>query len=195
MVFINTERNREIYEILKTVRHENIPEIIGTVEKENSFLVIEEYVDGMTVSQVLQSGLYNEKGVRSVCKSVCLALDVLHGYNIIHRDIKPENIIIDCTGKVKLIDFDAARIYKKYQPVDTDFVGTTGFAAPEQYGVGQSDSRTDIFAMGVLMNVMLTGEHPSIKMYKGRLAKVIKKCISVNPDDRYSSVMELHKKL
>lgn len=195
VVRIDTQKNLEIYEILKAIRHENLPEIIGIIKKENSFSVIEEHIDGITVGQVLESGLYNEKGVRCVCKSVCLALDVLHRYNIIHRDIKPENIMVDSTGKVKLLDFDAARIYKNYQPVDTSFVGTAGFAAPEQYGVTQSDARTDIFAMGVLMNVMLTGEHPSTKMYKGRLTKIIEKCINVNPEQRYSSAMELYKKL
>lgn len=195
VVKIDTVRNYEIYEALSRISHENLPSIIGIIRKAEGFSVIEEYVDGISVAQVLEGGLYNEKGVRAVCKSVLLALDVLHGFNIIHRDIKPENIMIDSTGTVKLIDFDAARIYKHYRPTDTIFVGTAGFAAPEQYGVNQSDARTDIFAMGVLMNVMLTGEHPVTKAYKGKLGKIIRKCINVDPEERYSSAMELYKKL
>lgn len=195
VVKIDTVRNYEIYETLNRIKHENLPSIIGIIRKPEGFSVIEEYVDGISVAQVLESGLYNEKGVRSVCKSVALALDVLHSCNIIHRDVKPENIMIDSTGTVKLIDFDAARIYKHYQPTDTSFVGTAGFAAPEQYGVNQSDARTDIFAMGVLMNVMLTGEHPVTKAYKGKMSKIIRKCINVNPEERYASAMELYKKL
>lgn len=195
VVRINTTKNLEIYEMLSQINHENLPSVLGIIKREDGFSVIEEYIDGISVAQVLENGLYNEKGARAVCKAVALALDVLHRFNIIHRDIKPENIMIDAYGTVKLIDFDAARIYKHYQPTDTSFVGTAGFAAPEQYGVNQSDARTDIFAMGVLMNVMLTGEHPTTKIYKGKSGKIIRKCINVDPEKRYVSAMELYRKL
>ena len=81
-------------------------------------------------------------------------------------DVKPENIILRGSEAV-LIDFDAARLHKPEHEMDTQILGTTGFAAPEQYGLSQSDLRTDIYSVGILINVMLTGEHPSKKLAEG----------------------------
>ncbi len=70
-------------------------------------------------------------------------------------------------------------------------LGTTGFAAPEQYGLSQSDVRTDIYALGVLINVMLTGEHPSRRLAEGRMGRVVQRCTQVNPEKRYKDVLHL----
>ena len=70
-----------------------------------------------------------------------------------------------------LIDFDAARIYQDESESDTQILGTTGFAAPEQYGISQSDERADIYSLGVLLNIMLTGEHPSRGLADGRMGR------------------------
>lgn len=192
---LNFNGNADVYEILKNLSHPNLPRILSVEQNGEKCCVIEEYINGITVAENLQNGLYTEKGVRTVVKEVCSALDALHSRNIIHRDIKPENIMIDSQGDVKLIDFDASRIYKSYKSEDTSFIGTAGFAAPEQFGINQTDPRSDIFALGILMNVMLTGEHPSKKLYKGRLTSIIEKCINVDPNARFRNVRELHSKL
>lgn len=184
-----------IYNLLMGISHPNLPKIYSVKTDGNCCEVFEEYINGTTVADILKSGTYTESGVRSIIKSVCSALNTLHSLNIIHRDIKPENIMLDSYGNVKLIDFDAARIFKNYQPQDTSFIGTTGFAAPEQYGINQTDCRSDIFALGILINVMLTGEHPSKKLYTGKLEKVIETCINLDPNKRYSNVRELASKL
>ncbi|MBQ7122045.1 MAG: serine/threonine protein kinase [Clostridia bacterium] len=195
IVKLSFEGNTSIYNILKNISHPNLPKIYSVRSCGKNCEVIEEYINGTTVADILKCGLYTEDGVRSIIKSVCSALDTLHSLNIIHRDIKPENIMIDSCGDVKLIDFDAARIFKSYQPQDTSFIGTAGFAAPEQYGINQTDCRSDIFALGILMNVMLTGEHPSKKLCDGKLGKVIETCINIDPNKRYSNVRELVSKL
>ena len=192
---LNFNGNADVYEILKNLSHPNLPRILSVEQNSENCCVIEEYINGITVAENLQNGLYTEKGVRTVVKEVCSALDALHSRNIIHRDIKPENIMIDSQGDVKLIDFDASRIYKSYKSEDTSFIGTAGFAAPEQFGINQTDPRSDIFALGILMNVMLTGEHPSKTLYKGRLTSIIEKCINVDPNARFRNVRELHSKL
>lgn len=195
IVKLEFEGDASVYNIIKSISHQNLPKIYSVEINGIHCEVIEEYINGATVADILKSGLYTEDGVRSVIKSVCSALDTLHSLNIIHRDIKPENIMIDSSGNVKLIDFDAARIFKSYQPQDTSFIGTAGFAAPEQYGINQTDCRSDIFALGILMNVMLTGEHPSKKLYNGKLKKIIETCINIDPNKRYSNVRELVSKL
>lgn len=181
----------DVYKLLRGVMHPNIPAVYEAVEDGGDTIVLEEYINGDTVSGILQTGLYCEEGVKRVVGRVCEALGLLHGMSVVHRDIKPENIMIKNDGRVVLIDFDAARLYKPYRSEDTNIIGTIGYAAPEQFGITQSDMRADIFALGVLMNVMLTGEHPSKRLYGGRLRRVIEKCIQINPDKRYQSAAEL----
>ncbi len=187
--------NAEVYKALLNHKIENIPQIIDVIEEHDKITVFEEYIDGVTLYELLQEELYNEKSVKKLISELCDVLSILHGHNIIHRDIKPENIMIDKIQTVKLIDFDSARIYKPYYPKDTEYLGTAGYAAPEQYGDTQTDSRTDIYAVGILMNVLLTGKTPSVQLYNGGLGNVIEKCIQVNPDKRYQSAEELKKAL
>jgi serine/threonine protein kinase len=108
----------------------------------------------------------------------------------VHRDIKPENVILRETGAV-LIDFDASRIYKEAQENDTKVLGTTGYAAPEQYGIAQTDGRADIYSLGVLMNVMLTGKHPATVLAGGRMGHIILRCTMMNPDKRFQTIRHL----
>jgi len=184
-----------VYKKLEGIAHPNLPKIYGAYECDGRCKVTEEFIDGVTVADVLAGGLYTQQGAADVIKEICNALDTLHSLGIIHRDIKPENVMVDSTGTVKLIDFDAARIYKTYQPFDTVFVGTAGFAAPEQYGINQTDHRSDIFALGILLNIMLTGEHPSKRMCEGKLKKIVEKCINIDPNKRYPGAAELAEKL
>ena len=94
-------------------------------------------------------------------------------------------------GGVKIIDFGTARQYKTDAIEDTTCLGTRGYAAPEQLGLAQSDVRTDLYALGVLYNVLITGCHPSRRIAGGRAGRIIRKCTSVNPDDRYASARRL----
>ncbi|MBR0348620.1 MAG: serine/threonine protein kinase [Clostridia bacterium] len=184
-----------VYEMLSRISHPNLPRIYSVEKSGDLCCVVEEYINGITIADVILTGLYTLDGAKTVAKGVCSALETLHSMNIIHRDIKPENIMIDSEGNIKLIDFDAARIFKHYQPLDTSFIGTVGFAAPEQYGISQTDPRSDIFSLGILMNIMLTGEHPSKRLYSGRFARVIEKCINMDPNKRYSDIVELQEEL
>lgn len=99
----------------------------------------------------------------------------MHKYSITHRDITPSNIIIGFDGVVKIIDFGISRLHKENAKHDTQVLGTEGYAAPEQFGFKQSDCKTDIYALGVLLNYMLTGHIPSEVMYRdGDVADIIK---------------------
>lgn len=189
------EGSGEAFMLLRSLYHPNIANVYDAVRTKDGVIVLEEYIDGQTISDYLQDSLYSPTGVKRIISALCDALDFLHKNKIIHKDIKPENVMIDNSGNVKLIDFDAARVYKHYQSKDTKIIGTTGYAAPEQYGINQTDERTDIYALGVLMNVMLTGENPERKLYNGKLKKVIVKCTQTIPDNRYQNVSELRKSL
>ena len=183
------------YEYLSEIKHKNLSSIYEICSNESETLILEEYIRGITVAEMLEQGTIPERNVREIACQMCDGLYALHTNQIIHRDIKPENVMITDHGEVKLIDFDAARIYKLYSVQDTRTVGTIGYAAPEQYGESQSDERTDIYGLGIMMNVMLTGKHPVNAMASGKMGKIIEKCIMVNPDKRYKNVMEVKERI
>lgn len=195
IVYHSYKGTGEVYKLLRQVSHRNLPTVYEVLEGEERVVVLEEYIEGITVSDILENGLYNEHGVKQVITDVCCALEVLHTMGIVHRDIKPENIMIKNSGEVILIDFDVSRLYKPHKSNDTAIIGTTGYAAPEQFGITQSDKRVDIFAVGVMINVMLTGEHPSKKLYQGKLKRVIEKCVQINPNRRYQTATQLKQAL
>ena len=179
-----------IYDFLKTISFENLPTVYDSFLIEDGQIILEEFIDGITVSDVIDNGVYTYKGARKVINDLCDALSILHQNGYVHRDIKPENIMIDNSGIVKLIDFNASR-KESNATKDTIQIGTIGYASPEQYGIAQSDIRTDIYSLGVLLNVMLTGLHPTQKIAKGIAKKIIVKCTQINPNMRYNTVDEL----
>ena len=186
--------NAEVYQKLLGYSCQNLPEILEVAVDGESALVIEEFIEGDTLDFLLEGALFTPQETREIVTQLCQALWVLHSMAAVHRDIKPENVIMRRRQAV-LIDFDAARLNKPEQEADTQVLGTTGFAAPEQYGLSQSGVRTDIYALGVLMNVMLTGEHPSKRLAEGRMGRVIERCTRVNPEKRYKDVLHLMRKL
>ena len=189
-VFRCYEGSAEVYHRLLFLDCPNLPRIYEAAEKNGQAVVLEEYVEGDTIQDLLKGALFTADETRAVVRGICRGLWVLHKHGAVHRDIKPENVILRGNEAV-LIDFDAARIFKPEHSADTVVLGTTGFAAPEQYGMGQSDRRSDIYSLGVLMNVMLTGQHPSRKLAEGRFGRVISKCTMMDPAARYDSVEEL----
>ena len=182
------------YEELYHINSQNLPLIYDVITCDDGQVVLEEFIDGVTVAEVMESGSYRYSGAIKVIRSVCHALNILHERNLVHRDIKPENVMINKDGRVVLIDFNAARKVSDAGK-DTVIMGTVGYASPEQLGVTQSDGRTDIYAVGVLLNVMITGKHPSEKLARGKVGRIVRKCTSVNPDERYQSVERLAKAL
>lgn len=180
----------EVYRKLLGISCPNLPTVHEHAQLGDENLVIEEFIEGDTLDFLLRGGLMSPKQTREITTQLCRALWVLHSMAAVHRDIKPDNVIIRGSEAV-LIDFDAARLHKPEHDTDTQVLGTTGFAAPEQYGLSQSDTRADIYSLGVLMNVMLTGQHPSKKLAEGRLGRIIEHCTRVNPQKRYKTVLHL----
>lgn len=179
-----------VYEKLCSVKCPNLPEIYDAVPLDDGTAVLEEYIDGINVGEIMETGLYKYKGAAEVLRGVCSALTVLHSRSIVHRDVKPENVLVTPSGRVVLIDFNASRVHSLGKK-DTVIMGTVGYAPPEQLGMAQSDDRTDVYAAGVLLNVMLTGAHPTEVLADGRAGRIVKKCTMVNPDDRFQSAEDL----
>ena len=169
---------------------------IFSVEAVNGDTVsLEEFVDGTLLSDVLKRTLLTDKQACAILHEVCKALSVLHRLGFVHRDVKPENILLTKQGRVVLLDLDAAAQVLGDPDTNTRLLGTAGYAAPEQFGFARCDVRADIFALGVLLNVMLTGEHPSVQLASGRFGRIVRRCTSTNVSQRYASLAALVKQL
>lgn len=124
-----------------------------------------------------------------IVDDVCGALEVLHSAEppIVHRDVKPENIMVTDSGRAVLMDYDASKRVKADQSRDTVLLGTRDSAAPEQYGFGASDVRTDVYGVGKLLDTML-GAHPAYR-------RVIGKATRLDPARRYQNIAALKRAL
>ena len=126
-----------------------------------------------------------------IARKVCMILDELHHLEkpIVHRDVKPSNIMIAPNDEVWLLDVNVAKWHDPEKTDDTRHMGTWNYAAPEQvgYGMTASSPKTDVYAVCMLLNVMLTGAFPKEKQTDGPVRKIIDRCISLNAEERYTA--------
>ncbi len=193
-VFRQFTGSADVYRRLLTVDCPHLPRVEEVAEQDGRVAVLEEYVQGDTLTFLLEGGVLSWPEARRVTEDLCAALWVLHSMGAVHRDVKDSNVILRGEQAV-LIDFDASRMVKPDGNADTVVLGTTGYAAPEQFGLSQTDGRADIYSLGVLLNVMVTGQHPSRQLAPGHAGRVVQRCTMTNPDQRYQTVRELREAL
>ena len=167
--------------------------------------LVMEYVDGLSLRQLLQRGKLAPKEALVIVPKICEALQFAHQQGIVHRDIKPENILVDKLGRVKIADFGIAKILAP-GPQDlsltggNDVVGTPHYMAPEQVEhPTKVDHRADIFSLGVVFYEMLTGElplgrfqPPSRKVQVDvRLDEVVLHALEKEPERRYQQASDV----
>ena len=192
-----TVYNTEIYTHLAAHPISNVPVPQLIIEDNGVLILIEEYIAGETLEEHLERrGTMSIDEIADIGIQLCDILADFHSCHppIVNRDIKPSNIKITPDGAIKLLDLNAA---KRSSPGDKDTVllGTQGYAAPEQYGFAPSSPLTDIYSLGVLMNVLGTGELPNKRLVSGPLGDIISKCVELSPSARYQSVALLRNDL
>lgn len=186
--------------LLKSAQHEGLPRFKDEYENGETLCVVRTYVQGKTLDQFVQEYSISPRLAVSIIIQICEILDYLHSQTppIIHRDIKPQNIIINSQGKITLIDFGISRAYHADSQTDTCCLGTRYYAAPEQYGFAQTDQRSDIYSLGILLFWILTGsvEVQKLDQIKNhRIKKVIKKCTAFDPKDRFQKITQVRDEL
>ncbi len=170
--YMNIEQTA-IYAFLKSHRSDFIPQIYEYIEDGRQLIVIEEYIEGRNLEDILREQKLTIEESVCIVKRICRALYPLHMArpSIVCRDLKPENIMITLQNHVKIIDFDIARIVSPGKNRDTVVMGTEGFAAPEQFGRRQTDCRSDIYALGTILNYMILRKFPVEEIAGGQLMK------------------------
>lgn len=196
VVLIVTRTNSEaVLKKLVGEKHACLPEIFDYCINDGETVILEQFIPGCRLSDMLDEKNLPNKAAVNYCLNICDALEFLHSKKIVHRDIKPSNVIINPSNEAVLIDLQTARNISEERNTDTENLGTVGYAAPEQFGIVQSMPTTDIYALGVMLNEMLTGQHPSVRTPDGKLGKIIEKCTHTQMSKRYQSVGGLKKDL
>lgn len=192
---ISKNRNDAVFRELMHIKNNSLVNILEVCSDDDNLIVLEEYIDGTNLYEILQKGNLDKKTALKYTSNICDALIVLHNNGIIHRDIKPENIIITNNNNAVLIDLSIARKFSNDNESDTNHLGTAGYAAPEQYGISQSNKTADLYSLGVLFNIMLTGKHPTLELPKGNLKRIITKATATNISKRFQSAEQMKKHL
>ena len=198
-------------QLLASLNHPNIPKVTDRFKYQGKFYLNMEYVQGKDMGQLItQAGRpLEEKDVAHWGHQMATVLYYLHRQSppIVFRDVKPSNIMI-AGDQVKLIDFGIARLFTPAKKGDTMLIGSPGYAPPEQYS-GQTDPRSDIYALGVTLHHALTGHDPTVsqtpflipaaKSLNPRLSdemvNVINRATQLDPDKRYPSMIEMKRDL
>lgn len=190
--------------MMKKLDHPSLPRIVDIIDNGETIFVVMDYIEGESLDKILlEYGPQPEELVIAWAKQLCDVLSYLHSQKppIIYRDMKPANIMLKPEGNIKIIDFGIAREYKEQSLADTTVLGTKGYAPPEQYS-GQTDARSDIFALGMTMHHLLTGIDPRggekyvpVRMWNPELSEgieiIIDKCVQPAAENRYQNCSDL----
>jgi serine/threonine protein kinase len=159
-----TARFEQEARMLHALSHPNLPCVYEAFSENGRAYLVMDFIDGKTLQQVLKDakGPLPVQQVLSYANQICNVLSYLHQHNppIIFRDVKPTNIMITPQGHVFLIDFGIARFFKEGQTQDTVYLGSPGYAPPEQHGLSQTSPRSDIYGLGATLHYCLTGRDP-----------------------------------
>lgn len=191
-------------DLMKKLDHPALPRIVDIIDNGVTIYIVMDYIEGESLDKILKEyGVQPEEFVIEWAKQLCDALSYLHAQKppIIYRDMKPANIMLKPEGNIKIIDFGIAREYKEQKLSDTTVLGTKGYAPPEQYS-GQTDARSDIFALGMTMHHLLTGIDPRsgkayapVRMWNPDVTEgielIIDKCVEPVAENRYQSCSDL----
>ena len=190
--------------LMKRLDHPALPRIVDIIDNGITIYVVMDYIEGESLDKILNEyGAQPEDRVIEWAKQLCDALSYLHSQKppIIYRDMKPANVMLKPEGNIKIIDFGIAREYKEQNLSDTTVLGTKGYAPPEQYS-GQTDPRSDIFALGMTMHHLLTGIDPRngepyapVRQWNPELSEgieiIIDRCVEPAAENRYQSCSDL----
>lgn len=192
-------QSQGVIDAIRGMEGNGVPEIMKAIPYQGRLYILREYVEGKTLLEIIrEQGPFSAKDAAEACAKICEVLECLHGFRppLIHRDIKAENVVLTPTGECILIDFGIARFYNDDSSRDTTIMGTGFAAAPEQFGYAQTDPRSDIYSVGILLHELTTGEYAIDRgKVPSELRQIVAKCTRFDPEDRFQSAEHLKKAL
>ena len=205
------ERFQDEARTLAGLSHPCLPRVTDFFSEGDRYYLVMEYVEGETLEERIRhvGGPIREDQALRWAAALCDVLGFLHSQHppLVFRDLTLPNIMVNEKDHLTLIDFGIARTFKPGKNQDTHSMGTAGYCAPEQYGAGQTDPRSDIYALGACLHHLLTGRDPRTEPFKfppvrelnssitSNTESVIAKCVSLSPDERFSSVSAIRRAL
>lgn len=218
---LHRERLRREARAAAALRHEGVCTVYALEEIDEDLYIAAEFVDGRTLHDEIRAGRRpSPASVEATARSLAAALACAHERGITHRDLKPENVMRTSDGRLKILDFGLARLDASSRAADAyltqpgTIMGTPAYMAPEQLNGQPADTRTDVFALGVLLYEFATGRHPfeadTPLAMMGRILQseatpieslrsdlpaalpdIIRRCLAKAPADRFPSATEL----
>jgi len=204
---------RQEADLLVQLKHPNLPDVSDFFEEHGKAYLVMEFIEGKTLEKVQDDagGPLHEQLVMGWALQLCDVLSYLHTQPqpIVFRDLKPSNVMVTKNSQVKLIDFGIARVFKSTAAKDTTTLGSRGYAPLEQYGRGQSDARSDIYALGATLYDLLTNTVPADAPTRrvnppafqaprqlnpaisNETESIILRAMAEEPKDRYQSAWEM----
>ena len=198
-------------QILERINHRAFPKVKEYVSQQKALVM--EYVDGHSLQEILDRGQeFKPREILYIMEEVLEALNVLHmqAEPIIYRDIKPANIMVERSGKIRLVDLGAAYIMVKNRDEETEMrpAGTYGYGAPEQFWNGVIPTvRCDVYGAGKVLAYLLSGKNPAIPPYnmeqycKGirqvplPFQQILERSLATNPLARYEDCISMRRDL
>ncbi len=156
------ERFKQEANIIARLEHRAIVPVHDYGEHDGLPYIVMRYMDGGSVAELLLHGPLLPQRALHIVEQIALALDYAHQKGVLHRDLKPSNILLDASGDAYITDFGIARILGENAPslTTSGVVGTPSYMSPEQAQGHDLDGRSDIYALGVVLFEMLTGQRP-----------------------------------
>lgn len=216
---LNRRFQREALSVT-SLTHENIVTIYDVGEDEDLHYIVMEHVKGNTLKEyIAEHAPISPTRAVQIMKQLTSAIEHAHEHHIVHRDIKPQNILMDEQGNVKVTDFGIAMALSATSFTQTNSVlGTVHYLSPEQARGGTATKKSDIYALGIVLYELLTGqlpfkgesavsialkhlqsETPSVRAINPSipqsLENVVMKSTAKKPEDRYQSVKEMHQQI
>lgn len=174
--------------IMESMQHENLPVVYEVLEYNGLAVIAMEYIEGLTLKEILKGGALQTDVLCDYAIQIAKGLGEIHQTGIMHRDLKPANIMITSEGVVKILDFGLAKVHEASSLTRTGAtLGTVAYMSPEQARGGEVDYRTDIWALGVILFEMMSGQLP---FKGGNDQAVIYSILNHSPDFSAAAVQE-----
>ncbi len=189
--------------MLKRLKHKSIPRLYETFETPSCFYMVIDYIQGETLKEKVLKGTLGQLEIMRILLDLADVLEYLHSQSpaIIYGDLKPNNVIIKPNGEIVLIDYGISREYNSEDKQSEVYMGSLGYAAPEQYGHGCISPTADIYGLGAVLYYIFLKKGPenAMEAIKERnfpdtiplkYRYIIRKSLQIEPLDRFSSIEE-----